>query len=388
MPVTLNELLHPQVIVDTITKVQAGKGALSSFMGWDLGSGKVKKVETRYASFRIFNQTREPATFRAPGTGPAVTPPNPVGEQRVQMSRAHEKIILDAEQLGNLAVLSGPNAQIDRGGQDYIAHQERFLGVKFNQAVEVLCAGFVRGQLYLSISGDNFVPALTTPAGTYLTIDFQLPAGNKSQLDMLGAGSIIDVSWDNDSAPIVKHILNVRAAMVQLTGMQLTHILVNSSTWFHIINNIGVRTIGGVVQSPFESFSYVDQKDQDGKPMAGMGMATLRAIPWVKFVIIDDLLSIGGSDPVYSTGTGTLTKVVPDNVAVFMPDPDPLWANMWHGGELVCEDYAQKKMDLKVGFSAWSRFDIEPTAISIVALLNALPVPYRSNAWAYGTVIF
>lgn len=389
MPLTLHELLQPQVIVDTISKISVGRGLLSQFMGFAIGSGGIQTVDTRYASFRIYNLSRQPATFRAPNTGPATVPPNPVGEQKVAMARMHEKIPLEAESLGNLALIGGPNSQIDSMGQDYIKRQQEFLAGKFNMSIEILTAGFLRGQLYLEITGDNWEPKLSTPSGNYVTIDFLLPSGNKSQLDMLGAGSIIDQSWDNPAANIVLHLLKIRAASVQLTGMPITQAVVNSTTWFHIVNNTSVRTLGGVVQSPWESFTYEETKDANGKPLAAKGSARLRAVPWLEWIIIDDVISVGGQDPVNTSapGDGTLTKVVPDNVVGFMPTPDRSWCQMWNGSELISEDYG-KPMQLKRGFQAWSSYSIEPTAISIVALLNALPVPYREKAWAYATVVF
>lgn len=388
MPVTLNELLQPQVIVDTISQVSIGRGNLSQFLGFQIGSGSIKKVPTRNASYRIFNSTREPASFRAPGSGPAVIAPNPVGERRVAMARMHEKIILDAEQLGNLSKIDGPNSQVDSMGQDYIGRQEAFLGQKFNMSVEYLSAGFLRGAFYLQQSGDNWVPYLTSPgSGTIITIDMQLPAGNKTQLDMLGAGSIIDTSWDNPAALVIDHILNIRAAMVQLTGMPLQCALMNTSTWRYVINNTQVRTNAGVVNSAHEGYTYKDSKEA-GYPFAGMGVAKLRGLEWMDFLLMDDVLSIGGTDPKYSTGSGTLTKVIPDGFVGFMPKPDTSWCQMWHGGELVAEDYGWKKMDLKIGLSAWKWLSIEPTAVNLVALLNAIPVAYRVDAHAYADVVF
>lgn len=386
MPVTLNELLQPQVIVDTISQVTVGRGNLSQWLGFSLDSKSIKKVPTRYADYRIYNSTREPANFRAPGTGPNLVPPNPVGDRRVSMARVHEKIVLESEQLGNLSKLDGPNAQIDSGGQDYIARQEAFLAEKFNASVEIATAGFVRGAFYLQQVGDAWTPYLTNPgSGTVLTIDFQLPSGNKTQLNMLGAGSIIDSTWANPGTLIIDQILAIRSAMVQLHGMPLQCLVMNSTTFKYLLNNTQVRAVGGVVNSPHEGYEYKDSM-QAGYPFAGMGVAKLRALPWIDILIIDDVLSVGGSDPIYSTGSGTLTKVVPDDYVMFSPKPTTAWCQMWHGGEFVAEDYGWKKMELKMGLSAWKWLSIEPTAVNIVSLLNFLPVPYRVSGHAWGQV--
>lgn len=393
MPITLHELLQPQVIVDTVSKLSKGKaGRLSQLFGWHLGGPNKKEVDTRYAEFRIFNQTREPAMFRAPGTGPAAVPPNPVAAQRVAMARVHEKIILDAEQLGNLSPIIGPNAQIDEGGKDYIFREESFLASKFANSIDAMTAGLIRGIMYLTQSGDNWIPYLASQGGTEITIDWQIPAGNKNQLNMTGGGNIIDTSWDSAAAPIVKHCLTIRAAFEQLTGMPLTDVLVNSTTLGKFINNAELRTVGGAVASVFDSFEYEDETDMEGNALAGAGVITFRSIPWLRWHIIDQTLSIGGADPVLGTGIvvtghGTLTPVVPDNVVVFMPPIDRDWVTMWHGSEWIAENYGQP-LTKKKGFQAWHTYSIEPSAVSLVALLNLLPVLYREKAIAPGTVIF
>lgn len=385
MPVTIGELLAPQVIIDTISEVNTNKGELAKFMGFALGSGGIRKVPTRVAEYRIFNHTREPAAPRIPGTGPQAVPPNPVGTRRVAMARMFEKIVLDAEMLGNISRIDGPNSQLDVGGQNYIKSQMDFLGEKFNAAIQFMTAGALRGIFYMNPSGDNWTFSFSSTTGS-ISVDLAIPSGNKTQLDMLGSGSIIDTSWDNPAAQIVTHCIKIGAAMVQLTGMPLQNVVLNSVLWEKVINNTQVRSIGGTVQAPFDSFNYVIDK-VDGYKNRGMGKAVLKALPWLTWNICDEVLSVGGSDPVYSTGTGTLTKVVPNENAVFMPDPDNSWCQMWHGGELVAEDYG-KPMVMRTGLYAWKRFDIEPTTVNILSLLNAVPVYYRPQGVCYGTVVF
>src|SRR5579885_2168296 len=379
MPITLGELLQPQVILDTVSKVSAGKGVLSRFFGMHIGGKNIKTSPSRYAQVRVINNTREPANFRAPGTGPSTTPPNPIGLQRVAMARVHEKITLDGELLSNLATTVGPNSVIDREGQDYIAEQEEFLGQKFNCAVEVMVAGMVQDSLYIVQSGDKFIPYLSSQAGTQVQINFQVPSGNKNQLNMLGTGYIIGTPWNNAAATIVQDCLNVRKAYVQLTGMQPKYALLNSSTLAYIMQNTELRTVGGTVQAVFDSFMYEDTKDKDGYNLAEKGSVRFRALPWLQWVIIDDVLSIGGSDPVYSTGTGTLTNVTPNDTVIFLPEPDPSWVPIYHGSELIYEDRG-KPMTLKTGFQSWRSHDIEPTRLSIVGLLNAIPFYKREKA--------
>jgi hypothetical protein len=384
------ELLQPQVIVETISKIRVGKGPLSMLFNMALGSGKIRQVPTRFASFRIFNQTRQPATFRAPGTPPAVITPNPVGEQRVMMTRCHEKIVLNNEFLGNIAKIGGPSAEIDRGGAEYITEQVNYLANRFHLSVELTVAALIRGNLYLAVRGDQLIPYLSAPSAPYITVPFGIPAGNLNQLNMLGAGNIIDTSWANPAANIVGHLIAVRSALVQLTGFELGCVLISGTTWNYVINNITVRTVGGIMDTPFDYYRVEPAKDEDGKPCAGLMRGKLRAIPWLDFYIVDNVLSIGGDlDPI-NTGNnvGTLTQEVPDGMAFMFPEPDTTWVQMWHGGEWIAENEGVESLTFKQGLTAWKRFNSEPTTLSIVSLLNFLPVPYVVNNLIAGTVVF
>lgn len=388
MPVLLNELLQPQVITATISKLAKAKaGRLSQLFGMHLGGPNKTESPTRYAEWRIDNHTREAANFRAPATAPATRMPNPYGAQRFAMTRVHEKIPLDAEMLGNLSPIIGPNAQIDEGGQNYIKRQEGHLAELFQNSVEVMVAGMIRGAMYLTQSGDNWVPYLSSQGGTELTIDWNIPSGNKTQLDILGAGSLITQSWDDASAQIVKQMLSIRGAYESLTGAPLTDALVNSTTLGKFIGNTELRTVGGSVQSTFDAFTYEDEMGMDGMKVAGKGVITFRALPWLRFHIIDQTLSIGGTDPIFSTGTGTRTAVVPNDKVIFMTEPSADWVTMYHGSEYVSENHGQP-LAKKTGFSTWHTYTIEPSGVSIVGLLNLLPVIYRENNLLIGTVVF
>src|SRR5712692_10280517 len=130
MPLSLFELLQPQVILSVVSRMRAGQGRLSKWLGFQpnrfdpvsvsLDGPNTVRGDTRYASWRIFDTTRVPAVARAPGTGPATISPNPVGEQRIACARFHMKIPLLYEELGNLSPVVGPNSQVDPAGQDYV----------------------------------------------------------------------------------------------------------------------------------------------------------------------------------------------------------------------------------------------------------------------------
>lgn len=395
MAVTLHDLLQPQVVMGVVSRVKRARGRLSEFFGF-LPSQKnfdersillgpnVKKTPNRTGTYRIFDRTRTIAEGRAPGTGPALVSHNPVGEVAYSCVRYHEKIRLFMEELDNLSTIVGPNSAIDPGGQDYVAKQIEHEVARIYNAIELAAAGMIRGQLYLNADGENWTPGLSAGSGASFTVNFQIPSGNKSQLNMLGGGSLIGTSWTNDAAPILSDLGEIDAAMVQLTGYSLSHVWCNSQLWALVINNTQVQEAAGSANTPFQSYERTKEKGFDGQELAEY-TAVLRGYPHVTWHIYNHGLVLGGTDPSYSAGTGTFTKIIPDNTAVFMPEPDNEWVDALYCGEHVSENPGQPAV-MREGFHFWTEYRTQPTCIELLSLFNGLPRLKVPKAIAYGTV--
>ena len=207
MTISLHSLLTPQVILKAVSRIRKFQGRLGKWIGFQpnkynpdtvsIEGANTRQGDTRFATFRLDDVTRVVAKGRAPGTGPASVPPNPVGDVRIACARFHEKVRLLAEELGNLSPIIGPNSQIDSGGESYIARQVTHLAEKYNNTVELMTTGMLQDNLYFQLSGDNLLPVIGAPASPNLgfQIPFQIPAGNKNQLNLLGTGNIIQVGW-------------------------------------------------------------------------------------------------------------------------------------------------------------------------------------------------
>lgn len=397
MATTLHDLLQPQVILDVVSRIRRGRGRLGQFFGFHakaydgvmMKGPNTKTSPTRTGSYRIFDNTRTAAEGRAPGTGPATVKPNPIGEVAYACIRWHEKIRLLAEELGQLSKVIGPNSVVDAAGQDYVTRQTAFLAQRINNAVELATWGMIRGTLYLKSDGERWIPTLTQPAaGTpTVTIDFQIPAANKTQLNMLGGGNLVTSTWANAATNIIDQVVNIDAAFVQLTGDSLKHIWLNGNTWLNVINNNQVRNTAGSANTPYQTYERVKETGFDGEEISEY-TAVIRGYPHVVWHIINDVLvSDGGDDPSYSAGTGTLTKAIPDNIAVFMPEVSPDWVDFLHCGEHVSEQPGQP-MVLREGYHFWSEWVTQPTSVELIGLFNGIPRLSRPKNIAYGTVVF
>lgn len=398
MTVSLHSLLTPQVILKAVSRVRKFQGRLGRWVGFQpnrfnpdtvsLEGPNVRYGDTRFATFRLDDVTRVVGKGRAPGTGPASVAVNPIGDVRVSCARFHEKVRLLGESLGNLSPIIGPNSQIDAGGQSYIARQTVHLAEKYNNTIELLTTGMFQDNLYFQLSGDNLLPVIGAPTAPNIgvQIPFQIPSGNKNQLNLLGTGNIILIGWQNTGAPLIKNMLQIQSAMTQLSGYQPKHVWMNSLGWYNVLLNTEVRTTAGTSNQPFAQYERVQEMGVDGMPQPEFA-AELRGIPWLQWHIADDVLVTGGDiDPTWSSSSGTSTiKVIPDNTAIITPDPSPDWTEMYHGAEYISENAGQP-MTLKRGYTFWKEWVTQPSCIELIALMNMIPLLYVPKAVCFATV--
>ncbi len=399
MAVSLHSLLTPQVILKAVSRIRKFQGRLGRWVGFQpnrfnpdnvsLEGPNVRYGDTRFATFRLDDVTRVVGKGRAPGTGPASVAVNPIGDVRISCARFHEKVRLLGEFLGNLSPIIGPNSQIDTGGQSYIARQTVHLAEKYNNTVELVTTGMFQDNLYFQMAGDNLLPVIGAPAAPNLGIQipFQIPAGNKNQMNVLGTGNILQVGWQNSGAPLIKNCLQLQAAFTQLSGYQPRHFWMNSLGWYNVLLNAEVRNTAGSANTPFATYDRVTEKAMDGMPQPEFA-AELRGIPWVQWHIADDVLVTNSDiDPTWSTApaAATFVKVCPDNTMIIAPDPSSDWTELYQGAEYISENAGQP-MKLKRGYTFWKEWVTQPSCIELIALMNIIPLLYVPKCIGFATV--
>jgi Phage major capsid protein E len=307
----------------------------------------------------------------------------------VSCARFHEKVRLLGEFLGNLSPIIGPNSQIDTGGQSYIARQTTHLAEKYNNTIELMATGMLQDNLYFQLAGDNLLPVIGAPASPNLgyQLTFQVPSGNKNQLNMLNTGNLLLIGWQTAGAPILKNCLQIQEASTQLSGYQPKHVWMNGLSWYNVLLNTEVRNTAGSANTPFAEYDRVPEMAMDGMPMPEFA-AQLRGLPWLTWHIASDIIVTGSDvDPTWASApsTATIVKVCPDNTAMFLPDPTPDWTEMYMGAEYISENAGQPMM-LKRGYTFWKEWVTQPSCIELIALMNALPLLYVPKAVIFATV--
>lgn len=386
MVASIDQMLGVTYTVKAISRVAASSSAPVRKFGMQGGppgsnirGANVNTVGHRQFGYDIFNDSRAVGRSTAPGAPAAVSTRNPVGRVQGTFPRMHDSLMLPAEEIHNRRVIGGASSAYDEGGKNYIARQQRFLGQKAGNFRTLLVGGMVRGALYAHKRNTDVYYDYTSTTALW-TIDYQMPAGNKSQLNMLGTGNIIDIPWSNPGANIPKHIGDINAAFQQLCGTRLDLIMINASTWNLILNNDFVIQNAGSSNPAYIELARESGTSENGRPYTTME-ARIAAVPWVTFLITDEGLDLETSTP----NVTTYTKFIPDGAAWFGPAPTSDLFEMLEGDEPIAEG-PNMAQQIKAGLDAWTYSSFNPTATQMFVLDNALPALYVPAATAYATV--
>lgn len=366
------EILAPEVIAERISRIDFPGTTISRLLGFSVANfmganptGAVMDWALRTGQYDIFDVSRKIATGRVPGTAPSYQKPQKVGSVRFTLPRSAETIPLSYEALNNQRALGGPASEVDRNGMRYIDSQLEYLGQRFANLIEFQAAAMCRGSYTFTQNGDDLEH---TFSGGENTIDYQIPAGNKTQLDMLGAGSIIGASWATDTTDIPLHLLNINKAFVQLTGQGLEHIITRGQVWNNVLNNTKVKAQAGTANPPYDVY------DRKG---SGEFTCRLKSIPWLEWHICDYGLDV------WDGSAYTYTQLIPDDHIICMPKPDPRWVEYIRGMETVVEGPGGRQSD-QYGFYSYSYATHEPAGVNLSAVFNGMPSLKRPKAIAFG----
>jgi hypothetical protein len=383
---SLSEILSTKVTAKTVTQVAACTSEivnLFGFQGNEPGSDgrNVKRVGHRAFGYDIFNDARTSAMASAPGTSARAVRRQKVGRVEGTFPRFYEKLPLLLDELHNFRRIGGPASEYDEVGKDFVRKQQRYLGQRLANARLMLTAGMMRGSLYEHQTGDDTFYNFDSTSAVE-TINWRIPAGNQAQLNMLGAGSIIDADWATASTNIPNHLAQINAAFQNLAGTQLKLIVMNSVTWQYVINNTAVARQAGTSSTPFETFKREAGMGTNGRPLTNQ-MATLKACPFYDIVITDAVVEVQTTGA--GQGTTTTVKVIPDGYVWFGPEPTPEIMEMCLGSEPVNEGYG-KATTVQFGSYAWTKEIDDPACMCMYSLDNAIPALYVPKSTAYARV--
>jgi hypothetical protein len=372
----LQSLLSPQVLTQVISQKAAASDWLLTLFGCQPGGPNERNEgHGRYGAFNVYNNVRSVAKGRAPGTAAGRSAVNPVGTVPFTYPRMHDSISMPAEVLHNLGLIANP-AMRDSAGADYIKRQTGTLAQKAANWRKAMLVGMLRDSLYLQNDGENQVISYTSG----MRMNFQMPAGNKGQLNMLGAGNIIDVLWSTLTANVPDHLLSINAAFQKLNGGHLSAVICGWKVWNFVKKNQYVQEDHGTSHSPFLRFERLAMEETITKTGKNVMIAELASAPGVVFYITDEGLDIGPE------GAEVYTKIVDDGYAIFLgfePGADVIACYL--GSEPIAE-YENGPEEVKTGVASWSVKRSNPTCTDVLVLDNCLTVNHVFDSVCYAQV--
>lgn len=376
----LQTLLSPQVLTTVVSqKAEASDWITKLFGVAPGGPNEVYEGHGRYGAFNIYNNVRTIGKGRAPGTAAARSNPNVMGTVPFVYPRMHDSVSLSAEVMHNLGLITDPQRR-DAMGADMISRQTTTLAQKAGNWRKAQLIGALRDSLYFRSSGDSQYITFTSTSAQ--RINFQMPSGNKGQLNMLGAGNIIATTWANTSADIPGNLLAINAAFQRLNGGALRVVICGWVVWNYIKKNTFVQQEHGTSSSPFLRFERLAVEDTIAKTSKNVMIAELASAPGVLFYITDEGLDLGPE------GSEVFTPIVETNCAIFIGfDPGQDVIKCYQGSEPIAEYDAGPK-EVKIGMASWSVERSNPTTTDLFVLDNALIVNHIPDSVAYGTVVF
>ncbi|TWU22458.1 hypothetical protein Pla52o_35140 [Novipirellula galeiformis] len=380
--VALQSLLSPQTLTRVVSRQAATSNWLLSLFGCQPGGSSIENLgHGREGSYHIYNNVRAVGQLTAPGSAAARRNPQGVGRVNFTYARMHDSVSMLAEMLHNLGRIDDP-ATRDRAGADMLRRQTTTLSQLASNFRLAMLVGTLRDSLYINRQDDTAFFDFAGGGQQIGNVAARMPSGNKSKLNMLGTGDIIDTKWSTTTADIPGHVGKINAAFQQLCGGHLHAVVCGTKVWNYVINNEHVAAVHGSATPPFVVLERDSLDPAVGATMQNVYRARLSVYPDVVWYITDEGLDIG------APGAETFTKYVGDSNALFLGhNPSDNTISCYEGSEPIAERDGGPE-SVKVGLASWSVKRSNPTSTDIFALDNSMIVNHVPASTAYATVEF
>lgn len=373
---TLQELLHPQVIFDSITsRIKAPNDTLQRFFGIQIGGPNIMRIRGRSGAYDIFDYTREVGTASLPMTPATRISAKAIAQQPVILLRKNEAIPIYYDSLNNMRMLGKPSSTVDKGGVQYIEEQERRLKQQFAAFREFLSLSLLFNKVWFSQSGEELQPQWpSAPATPIVTVNQQIPTNNLGQLN---GNTIITVPWNNNAAAtIYGDVLAINQYALSQSGWPSKHIWLDETLWTSVTANTDMRARAGTSNVTFENFTGLGKAGPEDKAPDEF-QAMLKPLPGIVWHIYSGALDF----------SGTTTKLMSTTQISVLPEPDQSWVACIQGTEFIAENETQPPVERELPYF-WPWYIRDPARIELVGMDLAMPVIRVPKAVMAPTVVF
>ncbi len=314
-----------------------------------------RRVEGDHCVYKKIEGTRKTARLIQYGAPSKRRAQSGVTEVPVKLMHSAEHQFHEPSTLLNLL---SPNGAKQKLGQAEISRQVKdFKQIYTNLRMCAIYSIFRFGAIYFDGDG-NLLP---TSSSAVTTIDLQIPAGNKGQLDALGAGAIIAASWATAGTAIHTQIKNLRVAARKLTGYPLVHAFYGTSILDYFLGNTKLKEL-------------LNRNQNFQAATAGGDIPNgLLGFQWHPI-----------SEAFFEDNDGTNQDWFGTDTVVFTPEPSPEWWEVIEGSYPVPTDIGRVSGDASSalgqvmevnGMFSYATVESDPVTIKHVAGDTFLPIP-------------
>jgi len=297
-----------------------------------------RPVDGNTATYRKTQSTRKVANRVAYGAKPKRQSKAGIQDVPVVLPHFFETIEHNPVVLQNL-MNEGDTAK-QRLGNQTITRQTIEQGRRFrNGRMGQLYSMLTRGKISYSSTGDLEITDQAATGG--VDIDFNVPAGNLNQLDILGNGDIISASWATAATQIITQLRQIRKEYRQSVGMSLKHILYGENIPGYLLDNNQTKEL--INRSPM-------LRDRLAVSSTGEIPSGFMGFEWWPM-----------DQAFYEKDDGTKVEFWGPDTIVLVPEPSTEWMEWLEGSYPVPRDVGKIFAD---ALAALSQFDIVQGAFS------------------------
>ena len=267
-----------------------------------------RSVEGVVCSYDKVEGTRKTARRVQAGSPSVRRSTKGVTEVPVALITSHEHFCHTANVFQNLRS-EGSEARQKLGRQTIGRHTGDFGRLFKNLRIASVYSILANGAVYFDAEGE-LLPSSTSAV---VTVDMQIPAGNKSALNVFGEGAILSAAWDTAATDIPKQIRKLKAASRKLTGYPIKHAFYGENIPSHFLGNTRIKAL--IAGSPRLSEAFASGDEIPG------GLLGLQWHPV--------------NEAFYNDANGTDQDFFGANACTFTPDPSPEWWEVIEGSQPI-----------------------------------------------------
>ena len=388
--ITYDQLFHPEVIIGVAQRYKKTPNLFSKIFGMEITDEPTQQFPGKHGQIDLIDPTRIVGGVRGDESAPRRVQPKVVGTFGINCMRFYESALINSNKMFPLRSIGGPSNAVEAGGRSHYRQQvvnlmDRLANLREFAITRTLMGGF--DLKILNNDTENIVPVESGDGD--VSVNTNLPASHKDQLALGGANGttdLISAVWSNTATDIAAQVSLVNEHMKLYSGMPLKHCFISTTIFNFMRDNSELQSQGGSVQRPWESWTPRPDKTE-GEKLSGYTVE-FRAMPGILWHVYDAYLQLesDSDDQQDQRDKSKLTKVIPDDKCLFLPEPSNDWMGWAAGSEYVKKNIASTEDELVMGMDTWSIPTTDPPGREVRLMDIGLPYLSVSRAPMYATV--